>query len=406
MADPDRQFDYVAIDAAGRRRKGAIAATSDAAAFERLRRDGLSPLRIRAAAGAARGKPVGRVTALTDREMAAFLFDLAALLKAGADMRSSLSLLATRSKEPGLQAICRKLNAEVSGGGALEQAFSRHLKGSQEFVAALVAAGEAAGDLSAGFQRAAELLASRMKLREQLVATLSYPAFILASTIAAVFVILLFVVPSLAPLVEQNAGSTPITLRILIATSQALRANLTTLTVLVTALGAGLYLTGRAGLLSRRLDQMLLDGPVRTTFSGFVFGGFAITLGSMLSAGAPMSDALKLAVRAVGSPTARRRLEPVVQNVREGGSLSSSFDRVNRFPIAIARLAAVGEASGALGPMLVRAGKLEEEAAVRRLEAVVRVAGPVLIVGLGGLIGLLMASLLSGVSQIGQSALQ
>jgi type II secretory pathway component PulF len=111
-------------------------------------------------------------------------------------------------------------------------------------------------------------------------------------------------------------------------------------------------------------------------------------------------------VRTVNSPSARNRVEPVVHSVREGRSLSSALESVARFPVAISRLAAVGEISVALGPMLARGGNLKEDTTVRRLEAVVRVAGPALIVGLGGLIGLLMASLLSGVSEIGQSALQ
>lgn len=406
MAETERLFQYVAIDGAGRRQKGSVSAANDGVVFERLRRDGLSPVSIRVL-GQARPQAAkdggGR---LTDREMAAFLFDLAALLKAGADMRASLSLLSARSRQPGMQDLCRKLNVEISGGGALDQAFERHLKKNQAFVAALIAAGEAAGDLSAGFQRAAELLESRIKLKDQLVSSLSYPAFILLSTIAAVFIILLFVVPSLAPLVDQGQGETPFALGVLIAASNFLRSNLATLGVLALVAAGGLFLAGRMGLLTKWLDRLMLDGPAQATINGFVYGGFATSLGNMLSAGAPMSDALKLAVRAVGSHAARQRLDPVVQAVRQGQSLSSALDRVGRFPVSIAKLAAVGEASGALGAMLARAGKLEEDAAIRKLEAVVRIAGPALIVGLGGLIGLLMASLLSGVSQIGQSALQ
>jgi type II secretory pathway component PulF len=92
--------------------------------------------------------------------------------------------------------------------------------------------------------------------------------------------------------------------------------------------------------------------------------------------------------------------------VRQGQSLSVALDRAKSFPTAIVRLAAVGEASGALGPMLARAGKLEEDSALRRIEASGRLLGPALIVLLGGLIGCLMAGLLSGVSQLGGAAIQ
>ena len=126
----------------------------------------------------------------------------------------------------------------------------------------------------------------------------------------------------------------------------------------------------------------------------------------MLSAGAPMADALRLAIRSIRSPTARKRIEPIAQGVRQGARLSDVLGKVQGCPLSVVRLAAIGEASGGLGPMLARAGKLEEEGALRRIEAAGRLIGPALIVLLGGLIGLLMGGLLSGVSQLGESALR
>ncbi len=136
-----------------------------------------------------------------------------------------------------------------------------------------------------------------------------------------------------------------------------------------------------------------------------MFGGFAVALGNMLAAGAPMADALRLAIRAIRSPVARKRMEPALQNVRQGRSLSDVLEGVKGFPLSVVRLAAIGEASGALGAAIARAGKLEEEAALRRIESAGRLVGPALIVFLGGLIGLLMGGLLTGVSQLGNAAL-
>jgi type II secretory pathway component PulF len=119
-----------------------------------------------------------------------------------------------------------------------------------------------------------------------------------------------------------------------------------------------------------------------------------------------MSEALRLAVRSVRSSAARKRLEPILPAVRQGEALSSALGRVRGFPATVVRLAAIGEASGALGPMLARAGGMEEASALRRIEATGRLLGPALIVILGAVIGLLMGGLLSGVSSLGNSALQ
>lgn len=403
MAEAQPVFRYVAIEPSGRRVKGSLAAASEQVAFALLKREGLSPVRISVGASSAGAR---RISPLTDRQSAEFLSDLAALLKAGSDLRTALSILASRSGQPALKKICAELNAAISGGTAVDIAFSHALPAKHAFVGALIAAGEASGDLPGGLQRASDMLASRIRLRDQLVSTLSYPAFVLASTVAAFLVILLFLVPSLAPLAEDLGGAPPLTLHVLLLASNFLRTNLT---LIGGALGLGcvaLAVGARTGALQRSVDGLLLNGPLRRSASAIVFGGFAICLGDMLAAGTPISPALRLSVRAVRSSAGRKRLEPLIATVREGQALSVALERVSGFPRTITRLAAVGEASGALGVMLARAGHIEEQAALRRIEANGRILGPAMIVLLGGLIGLLMGGLLGSIQQIGGAALQ
>lgn len=398
MADADRFFDYVALNTAGKRVRGSVSARTDEAAFERLKRDGLAPLKVTLS----RTSSDGRVRGLTDRETAEFLSDLAALLGAGTDMRTALGILAGRGDRLPLRVLSRRLSAEIGGGGALEHVFSTRLGKNGPFVGALISS----GDLAKGLQRAADMLHSRVKLRDQLISVLSYPAFVFLSTLAALAVIILFVVPALAPLVSENGGHAPLVLGVLIAVSSFLNANDGALIALMVMILAGLLIAARAGVLARIVSQALLDGPFSRTAAGLVFGAFAVALGNMLTAGAPMSEALRLAIRSVPSRSARERLEPVMATVRQGQPLSTALAQVQAFPDTILRLASVGEVTGALGAMLSRGGKLEEDAAVKRIEAAGRIAGPALIVGLGAIIGLMMGGLLTGVSQLGQSALQ
>jgi type II secretory pathway component PulF len=402
MPEGRSAFAYVAIDPAGRRVKGLLSAGSDAAAYERLRRDGLVPVAIRKRRGAASRPAV----ALRERELAEFLSDLAALLKAGSDMRAALSILGGGASSARFRSLSQMLNEDIAGGSALDAAFNAALGRDHAFVAALVAAGEAAGDIASGLRRASEIMQSRIRLADQLVSVLSYPVFVFLTTIVAVGAILLFVVPSLAPLVEDAGTTMPTRLGVLFALSSFVRANCIVIGGGCAIAAGAILLAGALGLLAAPLSRLALDGPFRRTSSGLIFGGFAVTLGSMLSAGAPMSEALRLAINSVRSTLARQRLQPAAQSVRDGQTLSAALGRVGAFPRSITRLAAVGEASGALGPMLTRAGELEEGAAIRRIEAASRFLGPALIVCLGGMVGLLMAGLLSGVSQIGSATLQ
>ncbi|MBS0297132.1 MAG: type II secretion system F family protein [Proteobacteria bacterium] len=386
--------------------RGQVRARSDAGAFERLKRDGLSPVRITPAKRGAGLAASSSVKGLGQRESAELLSDLSALLRAGSDMRTALSIVGAKADRPALREVCKALSAEISGGGALDRAFARNLSAKQGFIAALIAAGEASGDLAGGLQRAADILESRLKIREQLWSVLSYPLFVLASTIAALAVILLLVVPSLAPLAEAEGANPGLPMKILLGVSGFLRGNLAVLVAGMLTVAGGLFVAARGGLLGPFIDGLALDGPIRRTARGVVFGGFAIALGNVLAAGAPMGEALRLATRSVRSERARKRLEPVAHAVRQGEALSSALGRVAGFPGTVVRLAAIGEQSGALGAMLARAGTMEEAAAIRRIEAASRLLGPALIVSLGAIIGLLMAGLLSGVSGLGDAALQ
>ncbi|WP_235525993.1 type II secretion system F family protein [Caulobacter sp. Root1472] len=136
-------------------------------------------------------------------------------------------------------------------------------------------------------------------------------------------------------------------------------------------------------------------------------GAFDIAVRDTIQSDPALSHALlpMLAIRRVRSDLARSRLQVVLQQVRLGVSLSQALQEVKGFPSTIVRLVSVGESTGALGRMLQRSGKLEEDAAVCGIEAAARLMGPALIVLLGGLIGLMMAGLLSGVTELGQAAL-
>lgn len=398
-----RHFSYLAIDAVGRRVKGNVKAVDDEAAFLQLRREGLSPLSLRQQSRpSTEASPSGKIR---PREAADFLGSLSDLLGAGADIRTALGILGQRSEGAATRIASQRLIADIGGGDPIDLAFARVFERQFTFVGPMVAAGEAAGDLPGGLRRAAEIIGSRLKVADQLVSVSAYPGFVFVSAIGAVLVILLFIVPSIAPLAADAGSTPPLGLRILMQASDALRQNGVIAGFVAIAIAVGSIVAFRVGLLSRPLERLILDGPLRRTCRGIVFGGFAISLGAMLGAGAPMSDALKLATRSVGSRGARRRLEPVIQDVRQGHPLSSALASVRGFPPALVRLAAVGEATNGLGPMLARGGKLEEDAAIRRIESFGRIAGPALIVFLGLMLGLLMGGLLSGISQMGQAAL-
>lgn len=303
----ERSYRYVAIDGAGRRVRGVTSARDEAAAFEALRREGLSPLSLHVT----KVPRPNSNRSVSDQDTVMLLSNLSSLLQAGADMRTALTVLGSRSSKPEVVNACRGLLAEISGGGALDAAFSRHFQRHHALVGAMVAAGEVSGDLAGALSRAARVLDARAKLRSKLVAILTYPAFVMVSTIAAILALLLFVLPTLAPLAAASGSSPPVVLGILLWASEQLTSRLTIVMIAFAAFVVLMVVAHLTGSLGRALDRFLLRGPAKHTAGALVYGGFAIALGGMLSAGAPMSEALRLATRSVGSLVGRSRLEPV-----------------------------------------------------------------------------------------------
>ena len=137
----------------------------------------------------------------------------------------------------------------------------------------------------------------------------------------------------------------------------------------------------------------MLNGPLGGVARPLVFGGSA-TLGDSLVAGASLSEAMRLCARSLGNGEARKRLDIVVNLIRQRRSLSEALRQVRGFPKSIIKLTEVGEVSAPLGAMFARAGEREESAAL----------GPLLIAVLGEMIGGLMAGVLTALTDIGSAA--
>lgn len=389
-------FRYVALDPVRGRVGGTLVAADETDAFTKLHQQGLTPLKLTTTAGGqAKGRQGSR---LSQRDVLGLLSELAALLKAGSDIRSALQILSRRPGGRAPAVIARQIAEDVSGGTALDAALLARLGPQYEFAAALTASGEARGEAGVGLARAAQVLERRLAVRDQLAAALSYPMFVMATAIAAFLVILLLVVPALAPLTQTLEPSGFNSLVLLDAVSRFLIGNRWSLLIALALVVGILIAAGIAGLLRAPLERLVLDGPLRGTARSLVFGGFATNLGGVLASGAPIGEALRLSTRTVSLLLARERLSAIPGLMREGERLSAALATASGMPDGIIALAEIGEETGQLGDLLEQAGQLEETRALKQIEQIGRLLGPVFIVVLGGMVGLLMAGLLSGIS--------
>jgi general secretion pathway protein F len=392
-------FRYKAVQANGKMRHGVIMAVNQAEAFAKLRADNLSPLSLKASSSLQKRRfNLERLTrpakGFNDLELEHFLQSLAVLLRAGSDIRTALSVL---GDEGSVKAVAQK----IAAGSSLDAAIDEIIPTSFSHLRGLIAAGEARGDLASGLDGAAKVLETRRKIRQQMFEALSYPVFVFLTAIGALSIILLVVVPAIAPLLEDTGSDLPLYFKVIIALSDGLQYGWPYVLMAFAVTLFSSILGWRFGRSKAWFEKWLLAGPLKSICLSLVFGGYAKTLGQSLQSGANLLEALRLCQRSVGNSYARQQLEAVTVFIRQGRSLSEALRQIEGMPKPIIKLCEVGEASSALGPMLARAGEREEQQALSRIDRIAKILGPLLIVFLGALIGLLMAGVLTALTDIG-----
>ena len=388
-------FSYSALSASGKR-SGFIEADSRDDALKMLSARGETPTRLRETTKAGNRSRISRT------ELATFLADLAALYDAGVPLRRALDVLANGASTARASQLAQLMAERLDAGSDFGRATRVQDSTDIVFAAELARAGETSGKLGDSLRFAAELLRRQSEFARRISNALAYPAFLVILSVFAVIALTAFAGPAIAPLLE-DAPNPPQGLTMILAAGEALQRD--GLLIAGIAIAAIILLV----VASRRspLREMLAAVRARAPFLGSIVrdincGAFSRTLGALLSGGAPATVAIDLASNTVPNSTWRRRFNAAASALRDGRTIAAALASLPDASPEIARLARVGEQSGALGEMLTRAGNIALERALRRLDQAAAAAGPLLILTMGGFTGWLMSAFLTGLSQLGE----
>jgi type II secretory pathway component PulF len=404
------RFRYAALGG-GSVVEGSQEASSAEAVAEKLRSQGLLPLRI----VAERTRPSLRKLLTTEvrlgsrispSDLGAILYELGGLLVAGVTLNEAIAIIAEGRAQPRLRTFLGALDAAVRDGASLSDAFARHPNDVSEDIVAIVRAGEAAGSLGSTCARLASELQQREKRLSELRKALVYPAILAITALTVVLLLFLMVVPQLEGLFPEDAiDRLPPISHAVLAISHWLRewGAITAfvfgaIVILVVALGA----TGQG---RRFRSGMALSLPmVRRYLRTHVSARFLRVFGSLLQGGVKTERALGIAVETVGNLVLRDRFREVHRRVIEGAALSevlASTKLLGRDVISIVR---VGERTGRLPEMTDRAAALYEERARSQVQTLVTLAGPVLTAALGLVAGIVAYAVLSTLLSVNELA--
>lgn len=403
---PATQLHFRAVTADGKQRTGVLSAPDEKTAARELRRQGLIPLYIGLVP---QGKGELRLPAVRlgrRRDVLFFTQELSTLLNAGVPVDRALSIVAELAERAEFREVVGDVLRALKGGKSLADALATRPAYFPEIYVNMVRAGEASGSLAAIFERLAEYEKTRDELRGYIVSSLVYPALLVLVGSGSIFVLMYYVVPRFASAFATSGIRVPAMTQALLDISHWVQAyGLWVLGGALAALAAfRLYIGTAAGRYwwdGFRLRLPLLGEALRKAQTA----QFARAMGTLVANGVPLIQSLQIARAIMTNRRMADALELVAQGVKRGEGISAPLASTGAFPPLAAHLLTIGEETGRLDTMFLRAAEIYEgdtRAAIKRFTSLFE---PLVILVMGVAVGALILSMLLAISGINELAM-
>jgi len=392
-------FVYEARDATGQLRKDTIEAANLRAATQRLQEQRMTVIQIKAkAAGAGADGLAGllsRMKKVDEQALTVFSRQFATMINAGLAMVRCLDILSEQTEDKKLRETLIQVRRDVEGGSTLSNSLAKHPTVFSMLYISMVKAGEMGGVLDEVLERLAGFMEKDFALKKKVKSALTYPVVILLMASGIVFFLVTYILPTFVALFEGMSLALPLPTQILIAVTKGAR-NPAVMIPLVILLGVGGFMVGQyiktpAG--RKQYDMMRLNIPVFGLLNRKVaISRFCRTLGTLLSSGVPIMQALEIVGRASGNEIIAMTVTKVRESIREGESIASPLGASGMFPPMVTQMVAVGEETGNLDAMLSKIADFYDTEVEYMLASLTSMLEPIMIVGMGGIVGFIVIS--------------
>lgn len=405
------RFRFRAIDPSGAKVAGEIDAPDRAGAVARMRAEGRLPISVEpAAAGglwALLNTDLTPRAPLTTPDRIAFTRGLATLAGAGVPLDRALGILRDLGERRPARAMAAQLLDAVSGGASLAGAMDAVPSAFPEAYRSVVRAGEASASLPAALERLADAEEAAAKRRSGLRSAMVYPAFLLVASIGAVAVLLIQVVPTFEPMLADAGATPPWSTRLVMASGRWTSANWPFALGGAALLFIGARLALRAPAWRLRWCRALLAAPVIGPLRRKLQTAQLVRLlGDLLASGVSLPAALRLSRGALDDTAFQVDLDRATPEVEAGRGLAAPLSEGGTLSPLALQLMRVGEESGRLPSMLLKAADILDDEAQRALDRAVAMLTPTLTLVMGGVIALIVSSILFALFNINELAIR
>lgn len=334
-----------------------------------------------------------RFRKVNEQALTVFSRQFATMINAGLAMVRCLDILAEQTEDRKLQETLTNVRRDVEGGQALSNSLAKYPDVFTNLYVSMVRAGEMGGVLDEVLERLANFMEKDFNLKKKVKSAMTYPAVILCMAILIVGFLVTYILPTFVTLFEGMNLKLPIATQILIGITKGVKNPLylgTFLAIIVAGgFAASQYTRTPTG--KRQYDMLKLSMPVFGLLNKKVaISRFCRTLGTLLSSGVPIMQALEIVGRASGNEVVAETVGKVRESIREGESIASPLSDSGMFPPMVTQMVAVGEETGNLDAMLNKISDFYDTEVEYILASLTSMLEPIMILGMGGIVGFIV----------------
>jgi general secretion pathway protein F len=395
-------YRYTALDLKGLERHGRIEADDQATAKAKLEGKKLWPLKLEAASLLVTDTPKMSVFTprLSSRDLALMTRQLATLISV-APLEESLRTLSQQTEKPRISKLLSDVQSGVLEGWRLSDSMARQGPHFPKLYTAMIAAGEASGSLEPILNRLADHLEREQEVKAKVTTALVYPAVLAIVAILVIIALMTLVVPKVVEQFSSMNQKLPALTQGIIFVSDVMRYYGGFIIIGLALLSLGFWRAMKILSFKRRIDGAVLKVPlIGRLVRDLHAAHMARTLSTMMASGLPLLDGLRMTARTVNNQVLREATDQMISDISEGSSLSSSMRRTRVFPPLLEYMASSGENAGKLETMLERASDYMEREFKAFTSVLLSLLEPVIIVIMGGLVALIVLSILLPILQI------
>ena len=371
----------------GEVKKGQMEAPDEASVQQRLRAMALQNVKIKKKSLQFGFKLPG-VGGIGQKDLVIFTRQFATMIDAGLPLVQCLDILGTQLDNLAFREVLMKVKNKVESGSTLADALGDHPKVFDTLYVQLVAAGEIGGILDTILNRLAQYIEKNEKLKGKVKGAMVYPSVVLVVAVGVTVVLLLFVTPTFEKMFKDFGGAMPAPTQFIIDLSKWLQHY----GIYMVGVGAGVVFAFRAWIQWPRgrvqFDTIAIRAPIfGPLIRKVAVARFTRTLGTMISSGVPILDALEVVAKTAGNAVVEKAIRYTKEKISEGKTIVQPLAETKVFPPMVVQMIGVGEATGAMDQMLTKIADFyddEVDAAVAALTAMIE---PVMMVVLGGVVG-------------------